>query len=218
MEKAIAYYRVSTQQQGRSGLGLEAQQKSVADFANANGYQLIEEFIEINSGKRKTRFGLQAALAECKRQQAVLLIAKLDRLSRRVSFVSMLMESKIKFKVVDNPLADAFTLHIIAAFAEKEGKDIGARTSAALAVRKAQGMELGVYGRYVLSWINKVKAERFALNMKPVIEQIQSRGIVTIRAIAKELNKLKIPTYYRSGHIWHHNTVHNLLKRIASKE
>ncbi len=217
MQQAIAYYRVSTADQGRSGLGLEAQKKTVADFVKANGYELIDYFTEVTSGKRNDRLALGSALKECKEQKAILLIAKLDRLSRNVAFISMLMESKVKFTVVDNPSAEKFTLHILAAVAEKEGDDISKRTTLALAAAKRRGVELGVYGRYVLSWLNKVKAQRFAMKMKPVIERIKARGITTIRAIAAELNKLKVPTFYKAGHTWHHNTVHNLIKRLTNK-
>lgn len=115
MKPAIAYYRASTKRQGQSGLGIDAQQKSVEEFVRANGYELLGDYIEIKTGKRNERYGLNAALSECKRNGATLLIAKLDRLSRRVAFIATRMESNVDFKVVDLPDADEFTPHMLAA-------------------------------------------------------------------------------------------------------
>lgn len=215
MRKAVAYYRVSTERQGQSGLGLEAQKKSVTDFIKANDYLLDKEFIEIESGKKDKRPILAKALRKCKAENATLLIAKLDRLARNVMFISTLMESKVDFKAVDNPFAEDIILHIMAAFAQHERVQISKRTIAALRAAKARGVKLGKHGREVLSKENKQEAVRFAMNMKPIIEQIQSNGIKTIRGIAKELNQLKIPTYRNKK--WHPNTVHSLIKRIENK-
>ncbi len=213
MKRAIAYYRVSTERQGRSGLGLEAQQKFVADFVLRNGYVLIEEIIETESGLRNGRMGLNAALQECKRLDATLLIAKLDRLSRRVSFIASLMECGVTFKVVDNPFAEPFTLHILAAVAQKEREDISKRTTLALAAAKARGIELGKFGKEVLSQRNKEKADAFALSIKPVIEKIKSNGVQTVRGIADELNRLKVKTA-KGGKSWYIQTVYSLLQRL----
>lgn len=217
MQKAVAYYRVSTERQGRSGLGLEAQQRSVEDFARRNEFELVYEYVEIESGKRNLRHGLNAALSECRKEHATLLIAKLDRLSRSVAFISTLMESGVEFKVVDNPYAEKFTLHILAAVAQKEREDISKRTTDALAAAKLRGVELGTYGRKVLSARNKILADEFARKMQPIIAAIKGRGITTIRAIATELNKLNIPTYYKASHKWHLNTVHKLIARFNNE-
>lgn len=214
MKSAIAYYRVSTERQGRSGLGLEAQQKSVQNFAKSNGFRLVDDFIEMESGSRNSRIGLIAALKECKRLNATLLIAKLDRLSRSVAFIAALMEAGVDFKVVDNPYAEKFTLHILAAVAQKEREDISHRTKVALAVAKRRGVKLGKFGRNVLSKRNKARAKKFAKKMRPLIEMLRKRGITTIRAVTGELNRLNVPTFRNSGQKWHLYTVHTLIKRI----
>lgn len=218
MQNAIAYYRASTKRQEESGLGLEAQQLAVANFVATNGYSVIEEFVEIKSGAKNKRKALQSALTACKKQKATLLIAKLDRLSRSVAFIATLMESKVDFKVMDNPNAERFTLHILAAMAEKELADIRTRTVVALAAAKARGVELGKFGRCVLSVRNKKRAELFAEQMRPIIFRLRKRGIKTIRAIAEELNKSGIPTYTRANAHWHPNTVHRLIIRIDNMQ
>lgn len=215
MKNAIAYYRVSTERQGRSGLGLEAQQRAVASYIEANGLTLIDEWEDINSGKRNDRPALKNALIECKKQKAVLIIAKLDRLSRSVAFISMLIEAKVDFKVVDNPYAEPFTLHILAAVAQKERTDTSQRTSAALEAAKIRGVELGKYGKHVLSKLNRFRAEAFAFKMMPIIEQLKSQGLNTVRAITLELNKMNVPTYRNNK--WHLSTVHKLIKRIEDR-
>ena len=215
MEKAIAYYRVSTEQQGRSGLSLEAQQKAVADFVEANGWMLAEEFVEIRSSRSNQHYNLKSALAECKRQRAVLVIAKLDRLSRNVAFIAALMDAKdVQFKVVDNPHADKIILHIIAVFAQYEREQISKRTSAALQAAKRKGVELGRHGRYVLSKVNKMEADMFAVSMRPVIETIQANGHTSIRSIGVELNRAGVATFNNSR--WHPTTVYQLLRRIRN--
>lgn len=214
MKKAIAYYRVSTKRQERSGLGLEAQQKAVRDFATTGRFKLFFEFTEMRSGMRSGNPGLSAALAECKKLGAVLLIAKLDRLKRNVAFVATLMESGARFICVDDPFAEEFTLHIKAAMNQKEGREISKRTKDALAAAKRRGTELGKFGRYVLSRRNKLKAERFARKMRPTINRLKKEGVCTIRGIRDALNKLKVPTYHKGGK-WHLNTVYTLIKRIS---
>src|SRR6478672_9282933 len=136
----IAYYRVSTAQQGRSGLGLDAQQAAVLAYLNGGSWALLEEFTEIESGKRSDRPQLAAALAACRLHKATLVIAKLDRLARNVAFVSALMEAGVEFVAVDFPQANRLTIHILAAVAEHEASMISARTKAALAAAKARGV------------------------------------------------------------------------------
>jgi DNA invertase Pin-like site-specific DNA recombinase len=218
MKKAIPYYRVSTERQGQSGLGLEVQQQSVISFAAANHYALHGEFVEVESGKKNNRPILLEALAACKNQNATLLIAKLDRLGRNVAFISKLMESGVEFKAVDNPFAGKLIVHIMAAFAEHERDIISERTSAALQAAKKNGVQLGTNGKYILSKRNKKRADDFAEKMKPIVQRINNRGIKTIRAITDELNKLKIPTYRNDGGNWHISTVYQLIKRIKQQE
>lgn len=210
MKRAIAYYRVSTAQQGRSGLGIEAQEKAVNDFARANGFELVNDFRDLNSGVRNGRDGLNAALKECKRENAILIIAKLDRLSRSVAFIAALIEANVDFKIVDNPSAGKLIVHIMAAFAEHERDEISKRTSAALQAAKMRGIQLGKYGRDVLSKINKANASQFAQSLRPFIEQITQEGHSTVREIRDELNRLQIPTFRNTGQKWHNQTVHKI--------
>src|SRR5215471_5776281 len=141
--KFVAYFRVSTDRQGKSGLGLEAQRKAVLDYLNGGSWELVQEFVEVESGKHSERPQLEAALAACKKHRARLVIAKLDRLSRNLAFIATLMESGVEFTAVDNPHANKLTIHILAAVAQHEREMISERTKAALAAAKARGQRLG---------------------------------------------------------------------------
>src|SRR5436189_2530891 len=138
--KFIAYFRVSTDKQGRSGLGLEAQREAVLAYLNGGRWSLVEEFVEVESGKRNDRPQLTAALAACKKHRAKLVIAKLDRLSRNLAFIATLMDSGVEFVAVDNPHANKLTVHILAAVAQHEREMIAQRTKDAL---QARGQRLG---------------------------------------------------------------------------
>ena len=141
---AVAYYRVSTKRQGRSGLGLEAQKVSVEELVAREGYELVGSFTEVESGTRKgNRPHLELAIEMCRVENATLLIAKLDRLARNVHFLTGLMESGVAFKACDMPEADSFTVHILAAVAQREAELISERTRSALAAAKARGTKLG---------------------------------------------------------------------------
>ena len=214
MTNAIPYYRVSTRKQEQSGLGLEAQQKSVKDYAAMMGLPLLDEFIEVESGRSNNRPILQKALAACKKEGAVLLIARLDRLGRNVAFISSLMESKVQFISVDNPEAEDFVQHILASVAQKEAKDISRRTKEALQAAKERGVVLGRFGRDVLSKRNHEQADAFALKMRPIIEALNSEGHKTLRAVTAQLNKRDIAPYSGELAKWHLRSVHTLLKRI----
>lgn len=218
MKNAIPYYRVSTVRQGHSGLGLEAQQKSVNDFSQFNNLKILKEFIEIESGRKSQRPVLQEAIQECKKNNAVLLIAKLDRLSRNLAFITSLLEAKVEFMAVDNPQADRFTIHILAAVAEKEAKDISKRTKDALRVAKSRGVELGKHGTHVLSKLNKQAADDFAKSMVPMITLLMSEGFTTRRAIRDALNERNILPSSGEHAKWHLNSVHSLLRRIENFE
>src|SRR5262245_3870200 len=141
--KFIAYFRVSTGKQGKSGLGLEAQRKAVLDYLDGGRWSLVQEFVEIESGKDNERPRLTAALAACKKHRARLVIAKLDRLSRNLAFIVALMESGVEFVAVDNPHATKLTVHILAAVAEHERAMISESTKVALAAAKRRGMRPG---------------------------------------------------------------------------
>jgi DNA invertase Pin-like site-specific DNA recombinase len=209
--KFVAYYRVSTAQQGKSGLGLEAQKAAVESFLNGGNWQLLGEFTEVESGKRKNRPQLEAALLLCRKQKATLVIAKLDRLARNLHFISGLMEARINFVAVDMPTANRLTVHILAAVAEEEARAISARTKAALASAKARGVVLGAHGSK-LGEANAQAARKSALELKPVIDELRSEGICSVRAIADSLNARKIST--PTGKRWHSTSVHRLLGRM----
>ena len=168
--KWVSYLRVSTDRQGRSGLGLEAQRQAVTDYLNGGNWALVSEFVEVESGKRSDRPQLAAALAACRKHKAKLVIAKLDRLSRNVAFIASLMDGNVDFVCCDFPTANRLTLHILAAVAEHEREAISVRTKAALAAVKARGTKLGnpnlaaVNGLAVAA--NKAEADRFARNIK----------------------------------------------------
>ncbi|MDJ1498949.1 recombinase family protein [Cytophagaceae bacterium DM2B3-1] len=213
MKKAIAYYRVSSDQQGQSGLGIEAQQQSVRAYVTAYQLDLIEELTEVESGKKNKRPILLQALELCRKKKALLVIAKLDRLGRNVAFISSLMEAKVEFVAVDNPHANKLMLHMLAAFAEHEREQISIRTKDALSAAKRRGVMLGENGRKVLSVKNKKAADEFALQMAPLINEIRQNGHLTVRAIMAELNRRQVPTS-RGGLVWHLPTVHALLKRM----
>lgn len=213
----IAYYRVSTDRQGKSGLGLEAQQQAVTDYLHSTGGTLLEAYTEIESGKRNQRPQLAAALRACKKQKAILIIAKLDRLARNVYFISGLMESGVDFIATDNPHANRLMIHLLAAFAEHEREQISQRTKDALAAAKRKGVVLGRNGREVLSKENHQKAQNFAQSLKATIEAIKEAGHRTVRAIAQELNRRAIPTA-RAGAHWQLANTHALLKRIEQMQ
>ena len=199
----ISYLRVSTDRQGKSGLGLEAQRKAVAAFAEANGYQVVAEFEEIETGKgsdaldRRPR--LAAALAAARKAKCAVVIAKLDRLSRDVAFVAGLMAQRVPFIVAElGPDADPFMLHIYAALAEKERAMIAARTKAALASKVGTGV-LGNRTNLAKASAkganaNRAGAQAFAANVRPVIEAIRATGTTSHRGIAAELNARRVAT------------------------
>ncbi|WP_138995277.1 recombinase family protein [Larkinella sp. C7] len=216
MIKAIAYYRVSTDRQGKSGLGLEAQQEAVRLFADRQGYQVTTHFTEIESGKKNNRPELLAALAQCRKEKATLIIAKLDRLGRNVAFIANLMESKVQFKAVDNPYADELMIHLLAAFAQHERKQISSRTKDALQAAIRRGVQLGKHGKEVQCHKEREAADEFAERIRPTVEEIQRQGITTIRAMCEEMNRRQVPTYRTNAQGWHIRTVHALLRRLQT--
>jgi DNA invertase Pin-like site-specific DNA recombinase len=221
---AVAYYRVSTQRQRKSGLGIEAQMEAVTRFAAQEGFELSAAFVEAESGKGadalERRPQLAAALTLARSRKSPIIVAKLDRLSRDVAFISGLMVQRVPFIVAElGSDADPFMLHLYAALAEKERRLIAERTRSALAQRKAQGTRLGnprnakeaaALGRVVQT----VEAERFAANVLPVIRSVQAAGVTGMAAIAKVLNDRGVRT--ARGGRWHASTVRNLLLRAAN--
>jgi DNA invertase Pin-like site-specific DNA recombinase len=213
----VAYYRVSTDKQGKSGLGLEAQRQAVQNYLNGGKWSLVGEFTEVESGKRNSRPELEKALAVCKRQRAKLVIAKLDRLSRNLAFIATLMDSGVEFVAVDNPHANKLTVHILAAVAQHEREMIAQRTKDALQAAKARGVVLGnprladVRNRAVANL--KADADRFAKNVAPIIREIQSSGVASHRGIARSLNARGVATV-RGGE-WTAVQVGAILRRVV---
>ncbi|WP_263377242.1 recombinase family protein [Granulicella aggregans] len=194
MSAFIAYFRVSTDRQGASGLGLEAQRAAVLQHIGTG--KLTAEYTEVESGKKHTnRPQLLAALQECRRKKATLIIAKLDRLGRNVAFISALMDGGVDFVCCDNPHANRLMLHMLAAFAEHEREQISHRTKAALKAAKARGIQLGnPRPQEALSLARAVHvARRPAPEILNIMRSLEGQGM-SYRAIARELNQLNIRT------------------------
>ena len=201
--KHVAYYRVSTAKQGRSGLGLDAQRKAVADYLNGGSWELIGEFVEVESGKIDQRPQLEQALSMCELTGATLVVAKLDRLSRNVAFLAALQDSDARFIAADMPEANELTIHIMAAVAQAERKAISRRTKEALAAAKARGVKLGGNrgnlddlrkGPAVSAAVrSRASGERAAKVMKH-IDAARSNGATSLRQIAAVLNGSNITT------------------------
>jgi DNA invertase Pin-like site-specific DNA recombinase len=209
----IAYYRVSTQKQGRSGLGLDAQRKAVQAFAAAEAFEMVEEFIEVETGKGADaldkRPQLAAALKAAKRLKAPVVVAKLDRLSRDVHFISGLMSQRVPFIVAAlGRDTDPFMLHIYAALAQKERQMISERTRAALAEAKERGVKLG---NQKLADDNKAAAAARDAAVRPIFEEL--RG-ASLREIAKALTDRKVEAP-RGGTTWNQVTVMRAMKRMG---
>jgi DNA invertase Pin-like site-specific DNA recombinase len=215
MPDHVAYIRVSTQRQGRSGLGLEAQRAAIARFAAAEGYDLVSEFIEVESGKGAAdaldrRPKLAEALAVAKRCKCAVIVAKLDRLSRDVHFISGLMAQKVPFVVAElGNDVDPFTLHLFAAFAERERAIIAKRTREALAAAKARGV---VLGNAPLAAANRAAARARAEALRPILTELAGKSA---RAIAAELNTRKVAT--ANGAAWSAMTVIRVLRRLSEE-
>jgi DNA invertase Pin-like site-specific DNA recombinase len=213
MISAIAYIRVSTARQGRSGLGLEAQQTALARFAEAEGYKLVQTFEEVETGKGSDaldrRPQLSAALKAAKQHKAPIIVAKLDRLSRDVHFISGLMSHKTPFIVAElGADADPFMLHLYAALAEKERRMISQGTRDALAAKRAQGMQLG--GLNAGGIKKRDEALERAESLRAIFTELAG---MSARAIALALNERKIPT--PAGGAWHSVTVIRVQKRLG---
>jgi DNA invertase Pin-like site-specific DNA recombinase len=214
VKTAIAYTRVSTATQGRSGLGLEAQQAALARFAEAEGFKLLETFSEVETGKGSDALDRRPQLAEAlklaKRHEAPIIVAKLDRLSRDVHFISGLMAHKTPFIVAElGADADPFMLHLYAALAEKERRLISQRTRDALAAKKAQGVKLG--GLNAKGIRNRDEAKARAETLRPILAELSS---LSARAIAAELNARGVAT--PSGAKWHTETVLRVQRRLET--
>jgi|TARA_Y100000310_G_C20484500_1_gene716242 DNA invertase Pin-like site-specific DNA recombinase len=228
----VSYLRVSTSKQGADGYGIDAQRQAITNHLDGGDWKLLDEFREVESGRKAKRPELEKALALCAKTGATLIVAKLDRLARNVAFVSRLMESGIRFVAADQPHANDLTIHIIAAMAQYEAEQVSRRTKAALAVVRARGGKVGsdnieevaARGRAARS----ASAQAYAEQVYPTIERIRSFGITTLRGIAQELTDRKIETPARQAKIdagkavfgspeWHPQQVKALLERMANK-
>jgi DNA invertase Pin-like site-specific DNA recombinase len=216
----IGYVRVSTATQGRSGLGIEAQREALNRFADAEGFELASVLVEVETGKGadalERRPMLTAALSQARKLRCPVAVAKLDRLSRDVHFISGLMAHRVPFLVAElGPDVDPFILHLFAALAEKERAMISGRTKAALAAAKARGVKLGgpklPKARKAAVAAVRNLADRHAANVLPVIREIQRSGAGSLRNIADALNARGIST--ARGGQWHAMTVRNVLAR-----
>lgn len=216
----IAYVRVSTSQQGRSGLGIEAQREALERFAAAEGFSLGRVFVEVETGKGsdalERRPQLAAALNEARRQRCSVAVAKLDRLSRDVHFISGLMAHRVPFVVAElGADVDPFILHLFAALAEKERAMISTRTKAALAAAKARGVTLGgpELAKARKSAVASIKAlaDQQAANVLPIIREIRRAGAMSLHQIADALNARGITT--SRGGQWYASSVKNVLER-----
>ncbi len=223
-ERIVAYERVSTARQGRSGLGLEAQRRAIGQLIEARGAQLVGRFTEVESGRKADRPELAKALHLAKVTGATLVIAKLDRLSRNAAFLLALRDSGVRFMAADMPEANDLTVGIMALVAEQEREAISRRTKEALAAAKARGVKLGnPNGAAALrrtgdegAALRKAvadNADAFARDLAPVIAAIRIEGVISLREIAATLNERGMLT--RRGGRWQVSNVRNLLARLA---
>jgi DNA invertase Pin-like site-specific DNA recombinase len=220
MASLVAYLRVSTAQQGKSGLGIEAQRDAIQRFCDANGYELAAVHTEVETGKGSDaldrRPQLAAALAAARKLKCSVVVAKLDRLSRDVHFISGLMAQRVPFVVAElGDDVDPFVLHLYAALAEKERNLISQRTKAALQAKKALGVVLGnpnlAAAREKAHAVQSAEADKFAGNVLPIIRDIQAAGVTSALGIANALNARGIKT--ARGGEWKHEQVRRMLAR-----
>lgn len=221
--KIVAYYRVSTARQGRSGLGLEAQQRAVGDFAKAKRAEVMGTFTEVESGKDNNRPELAKALHLAKVTGSTLVIAKLDRLSRNAAFLLTLRDSGVKFVAADMEGANSLTVGVMALVAQEEREAISKRTKAALAAAKARGVKLGNpngtaaikragKGNQAGLAVIKSKADCYALDLASVVAALQAQGIGSLGKLAEALNDRGMET--PRGGKWYKSSVRNLLTRL----
>lgn len=221
--KFISYLRVSTKRQGQSGLGLEAQRHAVTEYLNGGDWKLLEEFVEVESGKRSDRPQLAKALAACRIHGATLVVAKIDRLARNAAFLLNLQAAGVDFVACDMPSANRLVVGILAMVAEEEARAISARTRAALAAARRRGVLLGTArnltnaarrkGSKLGAKSRTEKANRRAIDLQPLVEEIRSAGVQSATGITKELNARNIPAAW--GGTWTVTQVSRLLARLA---
>ena len=218
---AVGLYRVSTAEQGNSGLGLEAQQASVRAFVAAQGWTLVVEFTDIASGKDDRRPGFQAALARCRQLGAVLVAARLDRITRRAHTLSLLLEDGTSIRAADMPGADDLMMRIYAAMAQKERELISERTRAALAAARARGTVLGGDRGWrpskppcaaTAATVRAGVADRVAHRLLLEVDALRGKGVTSHQGLARALNDRRVPTPRGTG-TWTHTTVARVISR-----
>ena len=213
----VAYYRVSTDRQGRSGLGLDAQREAVHRYLDGGDWRLLAEFTEVETGKGSNALArrpqLKAALDHARKHKATVVIAKLDRLARNVAFISQLMEAGVDFVAADMPTANRLTIHILAAVAEHEREMIAQRTREGLAAAKARGTILGANGARLAAEHKAAALTR----LEPLAERLRSlkAGGLSVRRIAETLNAEGVPS--PGAGTWHLANVHRALKRLEAE-
>jgi len=217
----VAYYRVSTREQKKSGLGLEAQKKEVEAFVKSRGGIIHSEYEEIDSGGNEEREILREAVKEATVRKATLVVSRLDRLSRSVRQISYLMSKSLNLAVCAIPHADPFLMHIYAAVAEGERRTIALRTKQALKALRDRGVKLGNPNLHLLKDVAakgcKDKAEKFTDKVGDMISSMRIESGFSLREIADKLNQMGVPTARKSGGQWHGSTVNNQLKRMAAR-
>lgn len=212
-QRFVSYLRVSTRKQHVSGLGIESQREAVRQFICQNNGELLAEYVEIESGKKNERKVLHEALAFCKRKRACLLLAKLDRLSRSVHFISGLMEAKVDFLDLENPSKDPLWCHLRAVIGEHELRLIRERTKNALKAAKARGVELGKTGK-ILAKRHKTEATEKAFTYELIVKELRSEGIKTVKATMEALNARDVPS--PGGTRWHLRSTWKLINRLKT--
>lgn len=213
----VGYCRVSTDKQGRSGLGLQAQKTAISAHLGPQDRLLQPVFVEVESGRKKDCPELAKALRQCRETGATLIVAKLDRLARNLAFIANLMESGVEFVAADLPSVNRLTLHILAAVAEEEARAISARTKAALAAAKARGVKLGgdrgyrpttapdqAHGTQAAAQARALRAAQFRARVRPQVEALAAQGM-SLRELARRLNEAGVEG--PRGQPWHHQSV-----------
>lgn len=221
--KHVSYLRVSTARQGRSGLGLEAQRHAVEEYLNGGRWKLVEEVVEVESGRDNKRPALQRALAACRLHDATLVVAKLDRLSRNAAFLLALRDSSVDVVAADLPGANRLSIGILAMVAEQEAEAISARTKAALAAAKRRGVQLGNpahlddsarrLGTKASAVVRQAKARQRIADLRPIVEELRAAGATSRRQLAAGLNDRGISA--GRGGTWGAAQIHRLLEQIG---
>jgi DNA invertase Pin-like site-specific DNA recombinase len=224
--KYVSYLRVSTQRQGKSGLGIEAQKKIIDNHLGGSEYEILQEFVEYESGKRsdRKRKELKAALEYCKQTGATLIVAKIDRLMRNLAFLTRLLEQGVPVIACDipqmhNPAATKFVLQLMANIAEYEADLISERTTAALAAKKARGAKLGSptpeVGAAIGGQATKSSVNDWAQELKPLVQELRKYGCNTIQKISEGLQARGAKTF-RGNSTWALSSTRNLIKRLEA--